>query len=363
MLITKEVLIKWNSNNKSWYENKGYVFTKMNNEFEVNVEDLPHGSHINVDVKCDECSEHIKNIIWKSYKHIIKDDGIYRCPKCNRKYSYKKMKQTRLKNGKSLEKWCINHKRNDILDKWDHELNDCLPSEINYSTNEEYYFKCLRGLHKSELKQIHSMTNENRSANCSKCNSFAQWGVDNLGEDFLERYWDYKKNIIDPWEISRGVSTKVWIKCQEINCHNVYFVSCACFSIQNSRCPICNISKGEYKIHTFLNVNSIFNIPQKEFDGLLGTGNGNLSYDFYIPKYNLLIEYQGEFHDRAIRYKNETQGMSELRFIKQKEHDKRKKEYAQDNRIKLLEIWYWKFDDIEDILENELNLLSLKEVI
>jgi hypothetical protein len=41
---------------------------------------------------------------------------------------------------------------------------------------------------------------------------------------------------------------------------------------------------------------------------------------------------------------------------RQQEHDKRKKEYAQQNNINLLEIWYWDFDNIEQILNNELKL-------
>ena len=37
-------------------------------------------------------------------------------------------------------------------------------------------------------------------------------------------------------------------------------------------------------------------------------------------------------------------------------HDKRKREYAKDHNIKLLEIWYWDYDNIEEILNKELDL-------
>jgi len=81
---------------------------------------------------------------------------------------------------------------------------------------------------------------------------------------------------------------------------------------------------------------------------LIGVGGGNLSYDFYLPNYNLLIEYQGEFHDgTAIQQSKE-------KFKKQLEHDKRKREYADNHNINLLEIWYWDFDNIEKILKREL---------
>ena len=84
-------------------------------------------------------------------------------------------------------------------------------------------------------------------------------------------------------------------------------------------------------------------------------GKGNLSYDFYLPKYNLLIEYQGEFHDgSAGKY-------SRINIKKQQEHDRRKKQYAKDNNIKLLEIWYWDYDNIEKILEKIINGYSRKQ--
>jgi hypothetical protein len=113
-------------------------------------------------------------------------------------------------------------------------------------------------------------------------------------------------------------------------------------------CPICNQSKGENVIKEFFDLSNIYYIPQKEFEGLVGLKGGNLSYDFYLPDYNLLIEYQGQYHDGTVN--NQTQ----KQFKKQQEHDKRKREYANKYNIKLLEIWYYDFDNIEEILNKEL---------
>ena len=84
---------------------------------------------------------------------------------------------------------------------------------------------------------------------------------------------------------------------------------------------------------------------------MLGLGNGNLSYDFYLPDYNLLIECQGVQHKEW-----QKTWMSKERFERQLEHDRRKKEYAKQHNIKLLEIWYYDIDNIEDILIKQLNL-------
>ena len=83
----------------------------------------------------------------------------------------------------------------------------------------------------------------------------------------------------------------------------------------------------------------------------MGLRNGLLSYDFYLlSPYNLLIEYQGNFHDGS------SGDYSCENLEQQIEHDKRKREYAKNHNIPLLEIWYWDFDNIEEILKKELKL-------
>jgi hypothetical protein len=119
-------------------------------------------------------------------------------------------------------------------------------------------------------------------------------------------------------------------------------------------CPKCSEPKGETRVKDWLNSKNIKYLQQKVFDGLVGINNGNLSYDFYLSEYNLLIEYQGNFHDGSGH-----NDYTKRNLKRQKEHDRRKREYATINNIKLLEIWYYDFQNIEDILQN---ILSSKEV-
>lgn len=118
-------------------------------------------------------------------------------------------------------------------------------------------------------------------------------------------------------------------------------------------CKCCNITKGEKSIMNYLDNNSIIYEHQKKYDNLFGVNNGYLSYDFYIERENLLIEFQGKQHYEAI----EDFGGQEY-FEIQQEHDKRKHQYAKDNNIKLLEIAYWDFENIEEILSRELGLVA-----
>ena len=151
---------------------------------------------------------------------------------------------------KSFGQWCLDNGKQDLLNRWDYELNKCSPYDINHGTIIRYYFKCPRGLHDSESKNLHSFAQGNTSLICLKCNSFAQWGIDKFGEDFLDKYWDYEKNDelgIDPWELTWGSRCKVWLICQEKDYHGSYPTPCGQFSSKEygrgSGCQYCGTNK------------------------------------------------------------------------------------------------------------------------
>lgn len=143
------------------------------------------------------------------------------------------------------------------------------------------------------------------------------------------------------------------IKCECLKCH-YNWSPMATDLLTGSGCPYCyKLSSGEQIISNFLKSLNIEYVPQKTFDNLLGVGSGKLSYDFYLPQYNLLVEYQGQQHEKPIEYFG-----GEEQFKKQQEHDRRKREYAKQNNINLLEIWYYDFDNIESILLQKINELK-----
>lgn len=121
-------------------------------------------------------------------------------------------------------------------------------------------------------------------------------------------------------------------------------------------CPTCNgFYSGEKKVEDTFKKHDIIYIPQYRFSDLKGVGGKCLSYDFYLPDYNLLIEYQGGQHAFPVEYFG-----GKEKFKIQKEHDKRKREYADSHGYSFLEIWYYDYDNIEDIIVKHLNLLSLE---
>lgn len=79
-----------------------------------------------------------------------------------------------------------------------------------------------------------------------------------------------------------------------------------------------------------------------------------LSYDFYLPDYNLLIECNGRQHYEPVQFNGKTIEEAKEDFEIQKRHDKLKEEYARNNKINLLIISYKEIDDTEKILNEKL---------
>ena len=116
----------------------------------------------------------------------------------------------------------------------------------------------------------------------------------------------------------------------------------------NTWCPICRESKGENMIRLFLNKNNIKYIKEKKFDNCKNIRR--LSFDFYLPKHNMLIEYDGKQHQMSCQYYGGEIGLK----IRQK-RDKIKNEYCKTNNIKLIRISVYD-KDVNAILKNYLNL-------
>lgn len=192
------------------------------------------------------------------------------------------------------------------------------------------------------------LTRKEGNNGCPYCTGRKVDAFDSLGNTYEDslKLWSIK-NDKTPYEYTKKSSRKVWWKCPNGE-HEDY-----CRTINDAvnmefRCPKCQYSKGEKRILDLLSSNVVEFIPQKEFNGLVGMKGFPLSYDFYLPLKNVLIEYQGEFHDNNVRYKATNKSIKY-----RKEHDRRKKQYAIDNNIKLLEIWYGDYDNIEEILRKE----------
>lgn len=261
-LITKKVKIKWHVHTKEYYIKKGYFFTELNDEFEVQVEDLTLNSNIIIEMKCDgeKCKESSARFMrYSTYNRGVGLNGLYFCRQCNRKDMAETLNRTILKKSKSFEQWCYDtlpkKEADEIMLRWDTEKNGCSPKNVPFRSNKNYWFKCLKhSTHNSELKNINRViTNFNKnkktcSLNCIQCNSFSQYLVDEYGDKSLEKYWDYEKNEgINPWELPKATNQKhIWIKCQEKDYHGSYKTTPLAF-FKGNKCSYCDARSG--KIH------------------------------------------------------------------------------------------------------------------
>lgn len=110
-------------------------------------------------------------------------------------------------------------------------------------------------------------------------------------------------------------------------------------------CPVCSESKGERKVRQWLEKNHFDYIYQYKYEDCKDINQ--LPFDFYLPTFNYLIEYDGEQHYYPIEYFG-----GQEKFELQQKHDNIKNEYCKKYGIPLLRIPYFKFDNIEEELNN-----------
>jgi hypothetical protein len=111
-------------------------------------------------------------------------------------------------------------------------------------------------------------------------------------------------------------------------------------------CPRCQSSKGEEAIRLWLERNKINYKTEHSFPNC--KDKISLRFDFFIPKLNLCIEYDGEQHFRPTKRFG-----GNAAFISSQRRDKIKNGYCKKNKIKLLRVPYTEFQNIEKILSNE----------
>lgn len=159
----------------------------------------------------------------------------------------------------------------------------------------------------------------------------------------------FKKEVFDLIEdeytfLDSYVNTITKLRVKHNQCGNTYKVKPNDF-LQGCRCPYCNSPKGETIINKILKSLKINYEYQKTFDDL--KDNSLLSYDFYIPDQDILIEYQGIQHYQPIDYFG-----GDTIFKRQQRHDKMKAEYAKSHHYNLIDVPYTEdtFNKIEKYL-------------
>jgi len=117
------------------------------------------------------------------------------------------------------------------------------------------------------------------------------------------------------------------------------------YHIKGCGCPFCNMSHGELKIMNFMDKNNINYIYQKKFDDCKYIRK--LPFDFYLPDFNLCIEFHGGQHFKSVKWFG-----GENKFIERQRNDIIKENYCKNNKIKIIIISDIK--EVKNILTKEL---------
>ena len=153
-------------------------------------------------------------------------------------------------------------------------------------------------------------------------------------ELFIKKSSEIHDNLYD-YSLSNYISANINIKiiCKK----HGEFEQKPISHIRGSGCPICKISKGENEILKYLKKYNIKFETQKTFNDCKNMKL--LPFDFYLPNYNICIEFQGDQHFNPVDFFG---GI--IKFEDLQKRDKIKETYCINNNIRLLLI-----SDIKDI--------------
>lgn len=220
----------------------------------------------------------------------------------------------------------------------------CLEKYINAKT--PILFKCSIDNH----EWYSTPNNILRFHGCPKCTHY----IKPTNDEFIDRVYNTHGNTVICLETYIDSVTKLKFEC--LLGHTWY--STPTNITNGNSCPVCNTSKGEKRVLEVLNTYGINNEPQKSFIDLLGLKGKPLIYDFYLLDYDILLEYQGIQHYEPIDFQGEGYEIAVAKYEIQKEHDKRKYIYANKGRYSLIEIPYWDYDIIENIIVDEIKKIE-----
>ena len=137
----------------------------------------------------------------------------------------------------------------ELLDKyWDYELNLCSPWEVSRGAKTEVFIKCQHKYQHGSYPILPSLF-LNKGVRCPYCNgkkvhpdeSFAAYYTRVYGDNFLNNYWDYNKNVLDPYKITPATNKDyVYIYCQNNHEHGSYKIMPNNFKKNGCSCPICH---------------------------------------------------------------------------------------------------------------------------
>lgn len=340
MLKPNQIIkVKWHSQNKNHYISKGYAFTKYKDEFLVKAEDLSRSATATVKVICDYCGEEYETA-WYHYRDIQDKNEKNACCNCRNKKAHENSLKKRQENLYMKALNACNKKGYTLVSKM-----ECIKNNTSYVV-----YKC--PIHGEQKMRINNLIN---GRGCPECSFNARSEQYRLSPDEVEkRISVLGGKLLNKEDYINRVERNLIIEC--VYCGTPFTTSLVLFTQHGGQlCSNCRDveSAGEKRIRKYLELNNILFEQEKWFSDCRDIKP--LPFDFYLPEYNMIIEFDGEQHFKEGHFTH-----SRLSYIQA--HDVIKNNYCKNNDIKLIRIPYYEMSNIERILDNEL-LISHKDIV
>lgn len=321
----------WSNKIKSYFENKGYIYTKHLDEFYVDVSDLNAGCSKKVRVLCDYCKKEYfspYNMHLKRYNAGMPD----LCRSCsNKRQQLKRKDATYLK----LKSKCEFNGYTLLTDREDY-----------FGTRSYVKFICNK--HGEQVMLADNIINGHKCIKCSYENRGKQCRYDvNTVEQKINAVNGNK--LLNKSDYINSTYKNLKVLCGICGTNTFITSLDDYFNHNTNRCRKCSKSEsvGELLISKVLDEYNIVYERQKKFSDC--TFKRQLPFDFYLTEYNTLIEFDGQQHYNPI-YGNNT-------LMQVQERDCIKDNYCKTKNIKLIRIPYWDRDNIEKIIVNNLEIV------
>lgn len=269
----------------------------------------------------------------------------------------KEVRLSYLINNKIIDCGCghKNRLKEAIKKKYEHlvgtRINKWTILEIVPSNEKHNYTcaicKCDCGTIK-EVKLSYIINEKSKDCGCGRKETLKETFTKNLvGQRF-------GKLVVIEMLQERSNNGKIKYKCK-CDCGNEVDVIGNSLTTYHTLSCGCLVSYWNMYIQQFLEENKIDYKPEY----IVYIGDDYYRYDFYLPQYNLFIEYDGRQHYEPVRFFGNDE---DAKYIHErtKKHDEIKNHYCEENNINLLRIPYWETKNIEIIINNCLQRLSEK---
>jgi hypothetical protein len=329
------VAIRWSTSNREWYKSFGYKYTKCKDSFLVKARHLMPHSSAKINVQCDYCGVNYKTqyAIISNGRRIVQKDC---CPHCTGKKTSDVSLRKRAEKYMSLAAQMCRENGYELVTR----IEEYVDVKMFVA------FRCPQ--HGVQTMMLDSLLHGHKCFKCSyvergkkirHANDYITSSIEAIGGNKLLNIEEYRDCTTHNLRIKCGL------------CGNIFTTSFANYVRAGvNRCHSCSCkeSSGEMLIRNVLDTKNITYVQEKRFDDC--RDKKPLPFDFYIPEYNLIVEFDGQHHYYPVR--GEDHHHMTVR------HDKIKNDYCKANGIELLRIPYWDRSNIAEIITNKFNIIG-----